>query len=148
MRAPEAKLDAWRALLEAHATVLEQLSEELEHEMGLPITFYDVLLHLNEAPDRRLPMRELAERVLLSKSGLTRLVDRMVAEGLVERAACESDRRIVYAVLTTAGRERLVGAAPVHLRGIEEHFGRHLTDNEADTLRGLLQRVAGANGRD
>lgn len=145
-QAPHRKIAAWRALLEAHARVLDNLADELEVEMGLPVAFYDVLLQLNEAQDHRLPMRELADRVLLSKSGLTRLVDRMVGEGLVEREPSAADRRVIYAVLTEAGRSRLIGAAPVHLRGIEEHFGRHLNDLEADTLRTLLQRVANANG--
>lgn len=145
-RPGDRKVEAWRTLLEAHARVLDRLSDELEAEAGLPITFYDVLLHLNQAPGRRLPMHELAERVLLSKSGLTRLVDRMASNGLVERKPCAEDRRIVFAVLTPAGRERLVGAAPVHLRGIDEHFGRHLSDEEADTLRALLARLAPGNG--
>lgn len=149
MAAPalQGKVAAWRALLEAQARVLDHLADELEHQAGLPVTFYEVLLQLSEAPGGRLPMRELAERVLLSKSGLTRLVDRMVGAGLVERSPSTEDRRIVYAVLTGSGRERLVGAAPVHLRCVEQHFGRHLTDGEADTLRSLLERVATANGR-
>lgn len=141
LRSVDRKLAAWRALLEAHAVLIDRLSAELEVEAGLPVTFYDVLLHLNEAPERRLPMHELARRVLLSKSGLTRLVDRMATEGYVEREPCGEDRRVVYARLTDPGRERLVGAAPVHLRGIEEHFGSRLTDDEAETLRVLLERV-------
>jgi len=141
-------LAAWRSLLEAHAVLLDRLSRELEAETGLPVGFYDVLLHLNEAPQRRLPMHELAHRVLISKSGLTRLVDRMVAEGYLEREPAEDDRRVVYACLTASGRDRLVGAAPVHLRGIAEHFGRHLSDAEADTLRELLGRVIVAGTRD
>lgn len=146
MAGPEPKVEAWRALLEAHAAVLDHLSAELEMETSLPVTFYDVLLHLNEAPGHQLPMHELAARVLISKSGLTRLVDRMTAEGLVERRRGDDDRRVVYAGLTESGRTRLVGAAPVHLRGIDEHFGRHLSEGEADTLRTLLRRVADANG--
>lgn len=126
--------------------MLDHLSEELETEAGLPVGFYDVLLHLNEASDHRLPMHELAARVLLSKSGLTRLVDRMAAEGLVRREPGTEDRRIVHATLTPAGRERLVGAAPVHLRGIEQHFGCHLSDDEAATLHDLLTRVRDGNG--
>lgn len=143
--AADLKVDAWRSLLEAHARVVERLTGDLETELGLPLTFYDVLLQLNEAPGHRLPMRELADRVLISKSGLTRLVDRMTAQGLVARTPCATDRRVVYAALTDVGRSRLVGAAPVHLRGIDEHFGRHLSDAEAQTLRSLLGRVVDAN---
>lgn len=142
----ERKVAAWRSLLEAHARILDRLAGELEREMALPITFYDVLLHLNEAQGHRLPMRDLADRVLLSKSGLTRLVDRMAADGLVDRQPCDDDRRVVHAVLTEKGRSRLVGAAPVHLRGIEQHFGQHLSEDEAETLRELLERLVRANG--
>ena len=149
MRAPSLhrKAAAWRALLTAHSRVLGQLADELETEIGLPVSFYEVLLALSETPGERLPMRALAERVLLSKSGLTRVVDRMVVEDLVERHPSADDRRVIYACLTELGRARLARAAPVHLRGIEEHFGRHLNDAEADTLQHILRRIARANGR-
>lgn len=149
MAAPTAhcKAAAWRALLAVHSRVLGQVAGELEAEIGLPVSFYEVLTALSEAPGERLPMRELADSVLLSKSGLTRVVDRMVTDGLVGRTPSADDRRVVYACLTDRGRARLAGATPVHLRSIEEHFGCHLDDAEADALQNILSRIALANGR-
>ncbi len=135
------RLAAWRLLLETHAAVVDRLGAELEAECGLPLAWYDVLLQLSGAPQGRLRMRDLADAVLLSRSGLTRLVDRMVAAGLVCREAHPSDGRGANAVLTPAGRAALRRAAPVHLRGIEAHFARHLTDAEAGVLRTALDRV-------
>lgn len=138
------KLPAWRLFLQAHAAVIEALSEELEAERNLPLAFYDVLLHLRAAPEGRLRMVELADQVMLSKSGLTRLVDRMEAAGLVERAACATDRRGVEATITPRGRQVLRDAAPVHLRGVQEHFAARLTRQEAAALeRGLRKVVEG-----
>jgi DNA-binding MarR family transcriptional regulator len=137
-------LAAWRSLLQAHAALTELLERELVTERGLPLSRYEVLLYLAESPDGRLRMQELAEQVLLSKSGLTRLVDRMEAAGLVRRERCPDDRRGAYAVLTDHGRAVLRRAAPVHLRGIQEHFGRHVGEDEARALSGALGRVAAA----
>src|SRR5438045_3780930 len=103
---------AWRLFLEAHAALVEVLAAELERERGLPLTWYDVLVQLAEAPDGRLRMQDLARSVLISKSGLTRLVDRMERAGMVERQPCPSDLRGTFAVLTDAGRAALRGAAP------------------------------------
>jgi DNA-binding MarR family transcriptional regulator len=138
------RLAVWRLLLETHAAVVDRLGDELEAECGLPLTWYDVLLQLSGAPQGRLRMRDLADGVLLSRSGLTRLVDRMEAAGMVCREAHASDRRGANAVLTPAGRAALRRAAPVHLRGIEANFARHLSDAEVETLRAALGRVAGA----
>jgi DNA-binding MarR family transcriptional regulator len=140
-RPAERHLAAWRSLLEAHAAVVELLARELEAERGLPLGWYDVLLTLDHAPEHRLRMQELAQSVLLSKSGLTRLIDRMEANGLVRREPCPSDRRGAFAVLTPQGRSAFRRAAPVHLRGIQEHFARHLDDQEAATLFAALARV-------
>lgn len=137
-------LAAWRSLLQAHAALTELLERELVTERGLPLSRYEVLLYLAESPDGRLRMQELAEQVLLSKSGLTRLVDRMEAAGLVRRERCPDDRRGAYAVLTDHGRAVLRRAAPVHLRGIQEHFGRHVGEDEARALSGALGRVVAA----
>jgi DNA-binding MarR family transcriptional regulator len=136
------QLAAWRAFLRAHATVVERLDHELQQEQGLPLTWYEVLLHLAGAPEHRLRLSELASVVLLSRSGITRLVDRLVEAGLVERQACPTDRRGAFAVLTAEGRTRLRRAAPVHLRGIQEHFAAHLADEEVDAIRRGLDRVA------
>lgn len=140
------KADAWRALLAAYARVHGHVAEELESKMGLPVNFFEVLAALSQAPDGRLPMRELADSVLLSKSGLTRVVDRMVVDGLVGRTPSASDRRVVYACLTDQGRARFEGAAPIHHLAIEQYFGRHLDDAEADMLSSLLSRISLANG--
>jgi DNA-binding MarR family transcriptional regulator len=141
---PAPQLAAWRALLDAHARTTEVLARELRDEVGLPLPWYDVLLHLNESPDGRLRMQELADKVLLSKSGLTRLVDRMERDGLVTRSACPEDRRGTFADLTSAGKDRLRAAAPTHLRGVREHVADLLDDDEAAVLERLLRRMADA----
>ena len=137
------RLAAWRALLASHAALVGRLGEELQEEKGLPLPWYEVLLWLGQAPEGRMRMGELADSLLLTPSGVTRLVDRMETEGLVQRQQCPSDRRGWNAVITPAGRSRLRAAAPVHLRGVERHFGRHLTDDEADLLADVLNRVLG-----
>lgn len=144
-RPDERQLAAWRAFLRAHARVVDRLDHELQKEQDLPLTWYDVLLHLAEAPDKRLRLSELASVLLLSRSGITRLVDRLVEEGLVERQVCDTDRRGSYAVLSAEGRARLRQAAPVHLRGVDEHFAAHLDDHEVEALRSGLEKVAGAD---
>jgi DNA-binding MarR family transcriptional regulator len=131
---------AWRRFLIAHARVLRQLGDELEDEQRLGLASYDVLVQLSEAPDG-LRMSELADAVLLSRSGLTRLVDRLERDGLVERRSCPSDARGTYAVLTEKGRDRLRVASATHLRGVAEHFVSHFTPSELDTLGGLLARL-------
>jgi DNA-binding MarR family transcriptional regulator len=125
--------------------VLRPLERELEAQCGLALSWYDVLVQLNEAPDKRLRMQRLAQAVLLSKSRITRLVDAMAAAGLLRKEPCVDDRRGVEVVLTSEGHERLRAAAPVHLRGIAEHFSAHLTGEEATSLQSALARVAKAN---
>jgi DNA-binding MarR family transcriptional regulator len=139
-----AKLAAWRGFLEAHARVTEVLARELKDEEGLPLAWYDVLVQLQEAPDRRLRMQELAAAVLLSKSGLTRLVDRMEREGLVRRAACPDDRRGVLCELTDVGLDTLRRTSRTHLRGVDEHFAAHLDDHEAEVIARALARIRDA----
>ena len=138
----EERLAAWRAFLRAHATVVDRLDRELQDEQGLPLTWYEVLLHLQRAPDHRLRLSGLAERLVLSRSGLTRLMDRMVAAELIERQVCPTDRRGAFAVLTQEGAARLRQASPVHLRGVREHFAGLLTDGEAAAIRTGLEKVA------
>ncbi|MCW2600500.1 MAG: transcriptional regulator, MarR family [Frankiales bacterium] len=137
----EVELGAWRSFLRAHAQITRALEVELVAEHDLPLPSYDVLLQLAESPGRRLRMTELADRVLLSRSGLTRLVDRLEREGLVTRAACPNDARGTHAVLTDAGLDRLRSAAPTHLRGVAEHVTGRLTAGEIDQLRGLMQKL-------
>jgi len=138
------RLAAWRAFLRTHAVVTAELSRELEEARGLPLVQYDVLVQLDEAEGGRLRMQQLAARVLFSRSGLTRLVDRMTAEGLVRRERCEDDRRGTYAVLTPAGRRRLREAAGIHLRGVDAHFARHLSGRDVRALRAAFAAVLAA----
>jgi DNA-binding MarR family transcriptional regulator len=131
----------WRSFLRAHAGVVRELERELTAEAGLPLASYDVLLQLAEAPGRRLRMADLADRVLLSRSGLTRLIDRLQAEGLVRREPSPDDARGTFTVLTKDGIRRLRSAAPVHLAGIRRHWLAHFTDQELRQLGELLARV-------
>ncbi len=142
-RPDAARLAAWRAFLQAHALLTDVLARELDEASHVPLPWYDVLLQLTEAGGR-LRMQELASRLVLSRSGITRLVDRLQEAGYVQREHCSEDRRGTWAVLTTEGRSALRRAAPVHLRGIEEHFARHLTDDEAATLDAALTRILDA----
>jgi DNA-binding MarR family transcriptional regulator len=135
------RLAAWTSFLRAHARVMRELERELQAEQRMALTDYDVLVQLAQADDRRLRMSELADRLLLSRSGVTRLVDRLTADGLVERASCESDRRGQWAALTDAGIARLREAAPVHLRGVAEHFLDRLSSDELRALERMLRPV-------
>jgi DNA-binding MarR family transcriptional regulator len=140
------RIAAWRSFLRAHAAVTRQLEHELLSETGMPLGWYDVLLQLAEAPGRRLRMADLADRVLLSRSGLTRLIDRLQAEGLVRREPSPDDARGTFTVLTTQGMQRLRMAAPVHLAGIRRHWLAHFDDAELRQLADLLARVAPLEG--
>lgn len=129
---------AFHALIRAHARVVRRLEAELETEHGLSLPAYEVLAHLSEAPDRRRRMTELASFAVLTPSGLTRLVDKLVRDGLVERQRCGTDARVVYAALTDAGFERLVAAYPTHLRGVREHLVDRLTQPQLDAIAQAL----------
>ncbi|MCU1601195.1 MAG: transcriptional regulator, MarR family, partial [Frankiales bacterium] len=135
------ELGAWRAFLRAHSHINRKLEAELLAEHDLPLASYDVLLQLAESEGRRLRMTELADRVLLSRSGLTRLVDRLERDALVERVACANDARGTHAVLTEAGLDRLRSAAPTHLRGVSEHVTSRLTPQELDQLKLLMLKL-------
>ena len=135
------RLGAWRAFLRAHARVVRELERELQAEQGLALTDYDVLVQLAGADGRRLRMSELADRLLLSRSGVTRLVDRLVSAGLVERLVCDDDRRGQWASLTDAGLQRLRGASPTHLRGVARHFLDRLSPDELAGIERALGRV-------
>jgi DNA-binding MarR family transcriptional regulator len=140
-RLTERELGAWRSFLRAHAQITRKLEADLVAEHDLPLPSYDVLLQLAESPSRRLRMTDLADRVLLSRSGLTRLVDRLERDGLVERTSCPNDARGTNAVLTDAGLARLREAAPTHLRGVSEHVTSRLTDDEVDLLQALMLKL-------
>ena len=136
------RMAAWRGFIEAHSHVLGRLAGELQEEQALPLTWYDVLVQLSEAKDRRLRMQELADRVLLSQSGLTRLVDRLEEEGLVERVRCSEDGRGLFAQLTEDGLGTLRRTYPTHLRGVREWFTDLITDEEAAVVARALARIA------
>jgi DNA-binding MarR family transcriptional regulator len=139
---------AWRELLRAHAHITRVLEAELEEAHRLPLASYDVLVQLAEVPDGALRMSELAEAVLLSRSGLTRLVDRLEREGLVVRRSCPSDARGTLAVLTPAGLDRLRAASGTHLKGVARHVLVHFSPEEQDQLAELLGRLSQPDASD
>ena len=145
------ELAAWRGMLEAHSRVVADLDTDLVRVHGLPLTSYEVLMYLADAPGERLRMGELADRLLLSRSGITRLVDRLVRQGLIARERCSDDGRGFYALLTDSGRELIAAARPTHLAGVHRHFLDRLTPEEIDALGaiwGRLQGQAEAGGLD
>jgi DNA-binding MarR family transcriptional regulator len=133
-------LGAWVALLTAHATLMRKLESDLEKETGLPLADFDVLAQLADAGGQ-LRMTELAERALISRSGMTRRVARLVDEGLVRKANADADARGVVVALTDAGVARLTETAPVHLRGIKKLFVEQLDDEELAILERALTKV-------
>ena len=134
---------AWAAVLRAHAAVVPRLERELA-AVGMPLSWYDVLLELNTAPDRRLRMTELGARAVLSRERISRVVDELERAGLVRRDRNPDDGRSLLAAITDEGRTRLRAAAPTYLDGIARYFGSHLDDDEARTVRAALLRVVGA----
>jgi len=138
---PEGRtIAAWSALLRAHATLLRQLEAELERETGLALADFDVLAQLAGAGGE-LRMTELADRALISRSGMTRRVARLVDEGLVRRADADADGRAVVVVLTDAGGKRLAETAPVHARGVARYFVSRLEEDELAVLETALAKV-------
>jgi DNA-binding MarR family transcriptional regulator len=143
--APGPELDdlehaAWRAFLRTHARVARRLEADLVASADLPLAEFDVLFQLALAQDHKIRMNELADRVLLSRAGITRLVDRLVADGLVSRLRCASDARGAYAVLTDRGRARLEAARPGHMAGVRRYFLSSFSRPELATLAELLAR--------
>src|ERR671914_505980 len=136
------ELGAWRGLLRVHAGMTKALDAELMREHRLPLSSYEVLLFLADAPGGRLRMSELADGVLLSRSGLTRLVDRMERDGLLRRRPCEADARGYFAEITDKGRELFTRARRTHLDGVRERFLSHLSAEELETLAELWEKVA------
>ena len=135
------RLKAWRTFLYAHAQVRRQLERELQAEQAMGLGEYEVLLTLAYSDGRRMRMSDLADRLALSRSGATRLIDRLEADQLVERVSCETDRRGQWAHLTQPGLDRLRTASPTHLRGIGEHFLDRIPATELQALRITLDRV-------
>jgi len=136
-----AELAAWRGLLRVHANVLKALDAELEAAHGLPLTSYEVLIQLADAPDHRMRMCDLADSVLLSRSGMSRLVDRLERDGLIVRCACSHDARGAFACITEAGLQLLEQARPTHVAGIRRRFLAHFAEEELDALTAFWDRL-------
>ena len=142
----EGELRAWRGLKRAHASLAKRVDAELERTHGLPLSSYEVLHHLVESPGGRMRMCDLAEQAQLSRSGLTRLADRLEKEELLERCSCEHDARGAYACITELGRERLAAARGTHLAVVREQFLSRFTEDELGALAELWDRIAPCNG--
>ncbi|MET9790370.1 MarR family winged helix-turn-helix transcriptional regulator [Streptomyces canus] len=132
---------AWRSVLKGHALLLGRLDADLREHADMSLIDYDVLVQLSEAPERRLPMADLARAVVYSRSGLTRLVDSLERRGLVARERSRSDRRSWYAVLTDDGLTALEAAWPVHVAGVRAHFAAHTDPEQARTLATVFGAV-------
>jgi DNA-binding MarR family transcriptional regulator len=135
------ELAVWRTMLRVQVQISRRLQTDLLAEHDIALGSYDVLVHLAEAPGGRLRMNDLAHRVLLSRSGLTRLADRLQREGLIERESCESDARGLFAVITPAGRERMTGATPTYLRGIQNYVLSRLDPEELRQFGMILDKL-------
>ena len=133
-RLSEDEIAAWKGMLRAHRDLVATLDTQLERDHSLPLSSYEVLMVLADTPDGRARMGELADQLLLSRSGLTRLVDRLVRQGWVERAPCEDDARGLYAAITRSGRAKLEKARASHLDGVREGFLSRLSDSDLDAL--------------
>jgi len=142
LTARDPRLAPWRAFLLAHARIVRRLDEELRAEHDLSLAEYEAMLTIAQAPERRIRMGQLADEVLLSKSGVTRLIDRLVDDGLVERSACLADARGAEAVLTETGLARLRSASRTHLRGIDEHFLSAVDPVDLEATERTLTAVA------
>jgi DNA-binding MarR family transcriptional regulator len=140
--ATERRLDAWAYFLRAHSTIVRQLSIELVREHGLTINDYEVLLFLSNAPERKMRRVDLAASVLVTASGITRILQGLERDGLVESRNCDQDRRVSYACLTEAGLERFRAARATHLDGVERLFLDRLSDEERDVLASVFQRLS------
>lgn len=139
-----AQLAAWQAFLKAHAVITRALERQLLETHHMLLAEYDVLVQLSQADGGALRMSQLADRVLLSRSGVTRLVERLERNGLVERVDCSSDARGSYAVLTKVGRQRLREAAPAHLESVRSLFADPLTEEQVEGLRQALELLDAA----
>jgi DNA-binding MarR family transcriptional regulator len=140
-------IEAWSVFLWTHSVLLKKLEGEMKDELGIPLTWFDVLAQLETAPDGRLRMSQLADSLVLSASGLTRRLDQMEKAALIRRDLCADDRRGFYAILTKIGRDLVARAWTVHIKGIKKHFNRHLTKNEIAVLEKAFARVIDAELR-
>jgi DNA-binding MarR family transcriptional regulator len=135
------RLRAWRLFFESALALIDVLDGDFVREIGFPVQWYDVLVHLEEAPSG-LRMNELADKILYSKSGLTRIVDRMEKAGLVRRYRPENDRRSIFVLQTAAGRQAMERARPLHHRWIEQNFSSLLADTDIRALTRAFEKVS------
>jgi DNA-binding MarR family transcriptional regulator len=141
-------VDTWGALLKVHAALVPRLDRELQETHGLPLTWYDVLLELNSAPERRLTMGQLGAVAAVSRTRVSRVVDELVRAGLVARESNPDDGRSAFAALTPAGRAALRKAAPTYVAAVQREFTDRLTTREAEVLAGALRKVLAVGARD
>ncbi|MFE9561869.1 MarR family winged helix-turn-helix transcriptional regulator [Streptomyces sp. NPDC006487] len=142
MNGHDDRLEAWRALLLAHNTAVRAIESDVQRDGRIPLTWYDVLLELKAAGEHGLRMQEVANRVVLSRTRVSRLIDEMVRAGLVAKLPDPHDKRASWAVITPEGAEAHRATAPVYMRSIRKHFSAHLTDEEAAVIAGALFKVA------
>lgn len=140
-RVTDHELSTWRYFIKAHAMIIERIEQDLASQKRVPLTTYDVLIALFEAPERKLRLGDLNKKVVLSKSGLTRLVDRMVREGFIRREKSKEDKRGAYAELTEAGESELIKAWPIYAQGIKEYFSGPITDEDMKSLNIAFKTV-------
>lgn len=136
--------ETWPLFLRTYTLLMDRLESELREARGIPLTWMDVLIQLSKTSDGRMPMNQLAQSVLLSKSGLTRLIDKMVDAGLVTRSACPTDRRVVYASITTKGRAAFDKAGKIHFAGVADHFTSQLSPAETAAFETALRKISDA----
>jgi len=134
-------LSAWRAFITTHAKLIDTINREMVDAGVIPLHWYDVLIELYEAPERRLRLSDLARKVVLSKSGLTRLVDKLADAKLLERQSSPEDGRGAYAVLTEAGLDALRKAWPIYSSGIQMYFARHLSADDSQKMAGMFEQI-------
>lgn len=139
--ARDPRLRGWRALLMGNAMLIRKLEEELREETGMSLPEYSALLQLAETPDRRKRMAELADGMVVTRGGVTRLIERLETDGLVERGPCASDGRGTEAILTEAGLERLRAASKVHLRGIDDYYFERVSEEDQETVGRVMSDV-------
>jgi DNA-binding MarR family transcriptional regulator len=146
MSTPTGQTELWASLMRGQALLADAVSDRLEAEAGIPLAWYEVLAVLAEAPEGALRMQDLGQSIWLSKSGLTRLCDRIEEAGYLSRQSCPTDRRGTFAVVTDAGRAKVRDARPVFARASEDLFLQHLSARERDALRSAMNKIIGANG--
>lgn len=143
-RIDDTRLRAWRNFITVHGRLIEAIDAELTESDTLPLNWYDILIELYEAEERRLRLHQLAERVVLSRSSITRLVDQLEEASMLRREPDPEDRRGSYAVLTESGLEGLRAAWPVYAAAIDKYFGRFLDDKEALSVAKAFERMLAA----